>query len=55
MGLIEGILGKIRHFIIDFICHLLRNTIRNTPWYMLCFIPIYKVLAFLLHDSCLLL
>ena len=55
MGFIKCIFCKVDHIIIDLICHIFLDTSGNTPRYAFRFISIYKVLAFLLHDSCLLL
>ena len=53
MRFIKGILGKINHFIINFICYLLGNptfyTSRNTFF----FISVDKILALLFHYRCL--
>ena len=50
MGLIKSIFGEINHFIIDFICRCLINSICNTSGNSLRFISINKVLALFFHD-----
>ena len=49
MGLIEGILCKIDHFIIYFVRSLLVNTVFYTSRHIICFISIHEDLALFLH------
>ena len=54
MGFIKCIFCKINHIIIDLVCSLLGNPVCNTSRNSLGLISINKILAFLLHHSCLL-
>ena len=50
MGLIEGILCKVNHRVIDMIGLVLRNAILNTAGNILILVAVDEVLTFLLHD-----
>ena len=50
MGLVESILGKIDHIVVDLICHSLTDPVGNATLDALFLISVNKVLAFLFHD-----
>ena len=51
MGLVEGILGKINHFIINLLGCLLWNAVCDTARHALLRISEDEILPFLLHDG----
>src|SRR5699024_3049617 len=54
MGLVEGVLGKIHHLIIDFSCHLFRNSVFHTAGNALLLISVNEVVPLLFHHGLLL-
>ena len=52
MRFIKCIFCKVKHFVINLICHCLRNAICNTTRYSFLRIAIDKVLSFLCHHIC---
>ena len=55
MGLVESVLCKVRHVIVNLVCRLLVDPIGDTALYALLRISVDEVLAFLRHDRRLLL
>ena len=55
MRLIKRILREINHLIVDVICDALADPVCDTALYAFCLISVDEILAFFLHDCCLLL
>ena len=54
MGLVEGILREVDHFIIDSVCDFFTDAVCYAAGYVFLFISVYKVLPLLFHDGSLL-
>ncbi|MBR6396845.1 MAG: EamA family transporter, partial [Lachnospiraceae bacterium] len=50
MGFVEGVFCKVRHLIVNVVCHIFRNAVCKTAFNPLFLISVYEVLSLFFHD-----